>query len=105
MSTGIKTPSPQDFVNLLKFGFALPIPPTLQPLTISLDAMIAEAAYYRAEKRNFGPGQEMNDWLEAKKEIIRMVYGDKKAQKRTIKKVQRNYFDWFYFPLHLNFRH
>lgn len=102
---GIKTPSPQDFVNLLKFGFVLPIPPTPQPLTVNLDAMIAEAAYYRAEKRNFDPGQEMNDWLEAKKEIIRMVYGDKKIQKRPVKKVQRNYFDGFYFPLHFNFRH
>jgi hypothetical protein len=39
--------------------------------------MIAEAAYYKAEKRAFKPGNEMRDWLEAKREIIRMVYGDK----------------------------
>lgn len=30
---------------------------------------IAEAAYYRAEKRGFCPGCEMDDWLEAEKEI------------------------------------
>jgi hypothetical protein len=30
-------------------------------------AMIAEAAYYRAEKRHFAPGQELDDWLEAEK--------------------------------------
>ena len=31
--------------------------------------MIAEAAYYRAEQRNFTPGFEELDWLEAEKEI------------------------------------
>lgn len=30
---------------------------------------IAEAAYYMAEKRGFVPGYEMQDWLEAEKEI------------------------------------
>ena len=28
-------------------------------------AMIAEAAYYRAEKRGFAPGHDLEDWLEA----------------------------------------
>ena len=32
-------------------------------------AMIAEAAYFRAEKRGFTPGEEMNDWLTAEAEI------------------------------------
>jgi hypothetical protein len=27
--------------------------------------MIAEAAYYRAERRGFEPGHEIEDWLEA----------------------------------------
>ena len=39
--------------------------------------MIAEAAYYKAERRAFMPGNELCDWLEAKREIIRMVYGDR----------------------------
>ena len=39
------------------------------PRTVNLESMIAEAAYYRAEKRNFSPGQALNDWLEAKKKI------------------------------------
>ncbi len=30
---------------------------------------IAEAAYYKAEKRGFAPGLENEDWLEAEKEI------------------------------------
>ena len=32
-------------------------------------AMIAEAAYFKAEQRNFTPGYEELDWLEAEKEI------------------------------------
>lgn len=34
-----------------------------------IDEMIAEAAYYKAEKRNFDDGFEMEDWLEAEREI------------------------------------
>jgi hypothetical protein len=30
---------------------------------------IAEAAYYRAEQRGFLPGRELEDWLEAEKEL------------------------------------
>lgn len=32
-------------------------------------SMIAEAAYYHAEKRGFQSGQEILDWLEAEKDI------------------------------------
>lgn len=31
--------------------------------------MIAVAAYYLAEQRRFSPGQEVEDWLRAEKEI------------------------------------
>jgi hypothetical protein len=31
--------------------------------------MVAVNAYYRAEKRAFKPGQELDDWLEAEHEI------------------------------------
>ena len=31
--------------------------------------MIAERAYLKAQKRNFAPGFELDDWLEAEKEI------------------------------------
>ena len=30
---------------------------------------VAEAAYYRAERRGFAPGGDVSDWLEAEKEI------------------------------------
>jgi hypothetical protein len=32
-------------------------------------AMIAESAYLRAERRGFGPGYEVEDWLAAEREI------------------------------------
>jgi hypothetical protein len=35
--------------------------------------MIAIAAYYKAEKRGFMPGFEMQDWLEAEKEISESI--------------------------------
>jgi sterol desaturase/sphingolipid hydroxylase (fatty acid hydroxylase superfamily) len=87
---GIKGNSPQDLVNLIKFGFTLPTPPTVQP--INLDAMIAEAAYYKAEKRGFYPGNDIRDWLEAKREIITLVYGDKSIKNIAARKTQRDYF-------------
>lgn len=75
---GIKGRSPQDLINLIKFGFSVE-PPTLVAATnppVPLETMIAEAAYYKAEKRCFKPGYELYDWLEAKKEIIQLVYGN-----------------------------
>jgi hypothetical protein len=32
-------------------------------------AMIAERAYYRAERRGFAPGHEVEDWLAAETEV------------------------------------
>ncbi len=32
-------------------------------------AMIAEAAYFRAQRRGFAPGHELEDWLTAEAEI------------------------------------
>lgn len=31
--------------------------------------MISEAAYYRAQRRGFAPGRELDDWLAAEAEI------------------------------------
>ena len=33
------------------------------------DALIAEAAFFRSEKRGFAPGYEVEDWLAAESEI------------------------------------
>ena len=37
------------------------------------EAMIAEAAYYCAERRGFAPGHELEDWLRAEGEITRSL--------------------------------
>lgn len=37
----------------------------------SLQQCIAEAAYYRAERRGFQGGSELDDWLEAETEVTR----------------------------------
>ena len=34
------------------------------------DAKVAELAYYKAESRNFEPGHELEDWLEAEQEFF-----------------------------------
>ena len=34
------------------------------------DAKIAELAYYRAENRDFAPGYELEDWLEAEQAFL-----------------------------------
>lgn len=36
-------------------------------------ALICEAAYFRAERRGFCPGQELDDWLAAEGEIERTL--------------------------------
>ncbi|HTX06777.1 MAG TPA: DUF2934 domain-containing protein [Steroidobacteraceae bacterium] len=35
-------------------------------------AMIAEGAYYRAQRRGFAPGHELDDWLEAEADLARL---------------------------------
>lgn len=32
-------------------------------------SLVAEAAYFRAARRGFAPGHEVDDWLEAEREI------------------------------------
>lgn len=49
--------------------------PGLRPDADMQRALIAEAAYYRAEKRDFAPGNERQDWFEAEAEIMAMLNG------------------------------
>ena len=44
--------------------------PSVAPANDDLQQRIAEAAYYRAERRGFTPGQEVEDWLAAEKEVM-----------------------------------
>jgi hypothetical protein len=45
-------------------------PKAQAPSAAQLQALIAEAAYYRAERRGFAPGRETEDWLAAEAEIM-----------------------------------
>jgi hypothetical protein len=52
----------------------VPVPPAGEPDTALSGAKarhhrISEAAYYRAQRRGFRPGGELDDWFEAEKEI------------------------------------
>lgn len=40
---------------------------------ISRQQWISDAAYYKAKARNFAPGHEITDWLEAEQEYIEML--------------------------------
>jgi hypothetical protein len=56
-----------------------PAPKTMRPLRADVvaavidpdhrRALIAEVAYYRAERRGFEPGNEVQDWLNAEAEV------------------------------------
>jgi hypothetical protein len=61
-----------------------PRPPNFDPLRFAQPVvlgvsetvrhkMIAEAAYYRAQSRNFQSGHEVEDWLEAEAEVDRLL--------------------------------
>ena len=39
--------------------------------TSNREALIVAAAYYRAERRGFAPGAEMDDWLAAEQDLLR----------------------------------
>jgi len=45
-----------------------------QPITPAMRGQfIAVSAYYRAEKRNFESGSELDDWLRAEDQIDRLL--------------------------------
>jgi hypothetical protein len=62
-----------------------------------MSAAIAERAYYKAERRGFAPGQEIEDWLAAEREVAALAAAPpvepvpKKPAKRnngTVKKLK-----------------
>ena len=46
-----------------------------EPSSEELGGMIATAAYYLAAARNFTPGHELEDWLEAERTVRAKLYG------------------------------
>ena len=53
-----------------------------RPMAVSSaqrDEMIAVAAYFRAERRGFAPGRDVEDWCEAAAAIDRLLEAMRKA--------------------------
>ena len=48
---------------------------TLESIPEDVGSMIATAAYYLAASRNFTPGHELDDWLEAERTVHAKLYG------------------------------
>ncbi len=68
----VKTPKAAQAFDPLRF-----CAPTVDP--DQRRALVAEAAYFRAEKRNFAPGFEEEDWLAAEAEITHLLSSGKGA--------------------------
>lgn len=66
---GVKGNPPEDVFNLIKFGFGWQ-PRICNGTPANVELMIAEAAFYKAEKRNFCPGYELRDWLDARADVL-----------------------------------
>lgn len=71
---GLKHVGSQSFWQLLKLGLTPVHTGATAPVS---PAMIAEAAYFRSERRGFAPGMEMLDWLEAEKEMLQGAKRDR----------------------------
>lgn len=42
--------------------------------------LVAEAAYYRAKRRGFTPGHEVEDWVQAEAEVLRRIGADQSTR-------------------------
>jgi hypothetical protein len=54
-------------------GAPMALPQATDKSSVPFEQMIAEAAYYRAEKRGFEAGHEVDDWLTAEREIAALA--------------------------------
>jgi predicted nucleic acid-binding Zn-ribbon protein len=58
--------------------------------------MIAESAYFRAEKRGFKEGRVIDDWIEAEAEIDRLLLESGHASERQalLRKIEKQLDNW-----------
>lgn len=63
---------------------AEPVSPGNAGLPDEREGMIADAAYYRAERRGFAPGNEMEDWLQAETEIDSLIQSGGSRSARSV---------------------
>ncbi len=58
----------QSEFNSIILPYSIPIDPN------KFREMVAEHAYFKAEKSGFTPGHEMEDWLEAEEEVKKQCF-------------------------------
>jgi hypothetical protein len=51
----------------------LAVPARVAVSSDQLTAMISTAAYYRAADRGFAPGHDLEDWLQAEREVMNSI--------------------------------
>ena len=76
VAIGIKNNGSLGFFDQLKLGCtpnAVPSDASSIP-EVSVQSMIAVAAYYKAQHRQFSPGNDIADWLEAEAEISKIIH-------------------------------
>ena len=61
-----------------------PVPEASVWLPEEREYMVAEAAYYRAERRGFAPGNEMEDWLQAETEVDSLIQSGGSRSARSV---------------------
>ncbi|MGE5615572.1 MAG: DUF2934 domain-containing protein [Bacillota bacterium] len=57
------------------------------PTPEARERMIAQLAYFRAEKRGFAPGGELQDWLEAETEVDALLSAGETAQLLAVERM------------------
>lgn len=75
VTIGLESVPGLGILQLVRYGLTCSWTPGPQPVAVTaspqfLERMIAEAAYYRAEKRGFESGDAYRDWLEAERDIL-----------------------------------
>ncbi|MCH9696926.1 MAG: sterol desaturase family protein [Gammaproteobacteria bacterium] len=74
VAIGIKLQSDNNLLDQLKFGFTRGTSAEYPANSCSnRQTWIETAAYYKAQDRNFAPGHEIQDWLEAEAEITKSL--------------------------------
>jgi len=67
---------PKSKISKSEAGNALNRPGPGEPMATTPEErheMVSVAAYFHAERRDFGPGQELRDWWQAESDIDRML--------------------------------
>jgi hypothetical protein len=67
---GAREKIPKSIPSVKQIGIRRSFDPPAEP---EWHRMIAEAAYFRAERRNFDAGHALDDWLLAEQEVRRII--------------------------------